>query len=114
MWDSRPRLSGLVTAEGGCPTEEKLLNLIFRGALARTAGAKRRSRGRRETDSRPWVDEQKLRLGSRDLKIAVTALVNHALQRLVRPAGDAGEGANCSKCKRANSRSCSSSTSQIS
>jgi len=33
MWDSRPRLSGLLTAEGGCPTKEKLLNLIFRGTL---------------------------------------------------------------------------------
>ena len=23
MWDSRPRLSGLLTAEGGCPTFKK-------------------------------------------------------------------------------------------
>ena len=29
MWDSRPRLSGQMTAEGGCPTRKKLLNLLF-------------------------------------------------------------------------------------
>jgi len=41
MWDSRPRLSGLVTAEGGCTTEEeKLLNIIFRGAQHGVAATK--------------------------------------------------------------------------
>ena len=32
MWDSRPRLSKMMTAEGGCPTREKMLNLFFRGS----------------------------------------------------------------------------------
>ena len=38
MWDSRPRLSSVRTAEGGCPTGGKLLNLFFRGSLGAGTG----------------------------------------------------------------------------
>ena len=39
MWDSRPRLSQMMTAEGGCPTREKMLDLFFRGSLGETVAA---------------------------------------------------------------------------
>ncbi len=37
MWDSRPRLSGKMTAEGGCPTGKKLLGLFSRPASGAVA-----------------------------------------------------------------------------
>ncbi len=33
MWDSRPRLSGQMTADAGCPAREKVLDLLFRCGL---------------------------------------------------------------------------------